>query len=73
MTLGTCSPPPASPPAIHASGPQFHQSDYHPTTHLLQRLCHHGPSQDMTTLPHLHEPGVLANLQQRYEQREIYT
>ncbi|GFR43085.1 hypothetical protein Agub_g4092 [Astrephomene gubernaculifera] len=29
--------------------------------------------EDMTTLPFLHEPGVLYNLQSRYQQSDIYT
>jgi myosin heavy subunit len=40
--------------------------------------CHHTLTlllftQDMTTLSHLHEPGVLHNLSVRYTSRQIYT
>eukprot|EP00981_Chlorochromonas_danica_P001431 scaffold299_cov162-Ochromonas_danica.AAC.4 len=30
-------------------------------------------SNDMTSLRHLHEPGILANLQARYHEKQIYT
>jgi hypothetical protein len=32
-----------------------------------------GDAQDMTKLPFLHEPGVLHNLDVRYDEDEIYT
>lgn len=41
---------------------------------IRHRLMHLTPfSQDMTTLPYLHEPGVLWNLKSRYMLDDIYT
>lgn len=43
--------------------------------HILKDIkpCMHATLQDLTELPHLHEPGVISALSSRYEAKDIYT
>ena len=51
----------------------FLNLDLFPDPRFPPALHHHHNQQDMTTLPHLNEPGVLHNLRTRYATDAIYT